>query len=75
MSEAMPKHGNRSDASVGDYLLLITRGYTLNEIADRYGVTNAAVHKMLKRHGLPTCALDYLRWLRSGPAVAQEDVK
>jgi hypothetical protein len=61
-----------STGSLGDYMLMISRGHTLEEIGARYGVSLAAVRKDLQRHGLPTCALDFLRWLHKKEQSALE---
>ena len=63
MAESVPARGNRSSAKVGEYLRCIARGETLETIGKRYGVSYGAVRKRLKTAGLPTCAIDYLRWL------------
>jgi hypothetical protein len=65
-------NGNRSTGTLGDYMLSISRGQTLDEIGKRYGVTPGAVRKALKAHGLPTCAIDFLRWLHKKDASALE---
>lgn len=65
----MTSRGNRSTGTVGDYLLMITQGYTVEEVGSQFGITGGAVRKALQRQRLPTCALDYLRWLRSAPSV------
>lgn len=57
--------GNRSKASAADYLLAIAQGQTLDEIGAVYGVTDGAVRKMLKTYGLPTCAMEYLKFSSS----------
>ena len=71
-AKRVPARGERSAAKVEDYLRLIARGETLEAIGARYGVSHGAVRKKLLSHGLPTCAIDYLRWLHASEPKEQQ---
>lgn len=68
----VPQRGNRSTGKVGDYLHCISRGYTVDEVGAKFGVSGGAVRKALARQNLPTCALDYLRWLHKKDSSAAD---
>lgn len=61
----MKKPYRRSTGTAFDYFERIQKGDTLAEIAERYQTTGANVRNALERHGLPTCANAYLKWLNS----------
>jgi hypothetical protein len=54
--------GNRSTGTVGDYLFLLARGFSQEEIGCHFGVSGGAVRKALLVAGLPSTARDYLSW-------------
>ena len=49
-----PQRGNRSAGTAREYLQMLLRGHTLQQIGDHYDITHGAVRKALKAKGMPT---------------------
>ena len=65
-AKTTPSRGNRSTGDVYKYTSLLIKGYTHQQIGDRFGVSGNAVCKALKAAGFPKTSRQVLALFPEG---------